>query len=64
MMSDYEFNDSYSYAAEYVMECRQMMADSYNYGVYNEIADLIVEYGWDHVKARIDDALNRVNGHE
>jgi hypothetical protein len=41
-----------------------MQKDMYHWGVFNEVADLIVEYGWDHVKARIDDALNRINGHE
>lgn len=64
-MSDYDLiDDSLTASQEYINECNQMMRDMYHWGVFNEVADLIVEYGWDHVKARIDDALNRINGHE
>lgn len=64
-MSDYDLiDDSLTASQEYINECNQMMKDMYHWGVFNEVADLIVEYGWDHVKARIDDALNRINGHE
>ncbi|MFN5250678.1 MAG: hypothetical protein ACK5DE_06495 [Bacteroidota bacterium] len=64
-MSDYDLiDDSLTASQEYINECNQMMKDMYHWGIFNEVADLIVEYGWDHVKARIDDALNRINGHE
>lgn len=64
-MSDYDLiDDSFVSSQEYINECNQMQKDCYFQGIYNEIADLIVEYGWDHVKARIDDALNSINGHE
>jgi hypothetical protein len=64
-MYDYDLiDDSFMSAEEYINEYNQMQKDMYHWGVFNEVADLIVEYGWDHVKARIDDALNRINGHE
>lgn len=64
-MSDYDLiDDSFVSSMEYVNECKQMMSDCYFQGVYNEVADLIVEYGWDHVNARIVEALNRINGHD
>ena len=64
-MSDYDLiDDSLTASQEYINECNQMMKDMYHWGIYNEIADLVVEYGWEYVKARIDEALNRINGYE
>lgn len=64
-MSDFDLiDDSLTTSQEYINECNQMMRDCHTYGVYNEVADLVVEYGWEHVKARIDEALNRINGYE
>lgn len=64
-MSDYDLvDDSLMASQEYINECNQIMKDCYFWGIYNEVADLIVEHGWDHVKARIDEALNRINGYD
>ena len=64
-MSDFDLiDDSLTASQEYINECNQMMKDMYHWGIYNEIADLVVEYGWAYVKARIDEALNRINGYE